>query len=118
MLRIRALDPKINICNVGPHTLPNYKNEYRLIRHPRKGYAFIEVYYGHGLGGFQKTIRDCVIRAAGLGFDVVVDPEPVPARPAAPFFFNADRCRMYAGYKLHPDWFDGAPITFPRRAIA
>lgn len=116
MARIRALDPRVNTTNVGPYTLPNYKNEYRLIHHPKKGYSWIEVYYGNGMSGWSKSIRACVINAARLGLSVVVDPAPVPARSAAPFFYSADRARLFGRASADGDWFEGATINILREA--
>ena len=115
--RIRALSQKVNKSMVGPGTLPDYKDEYRLIYHPKQGYAWIEVYYGSGMRGWHKSIREAVIGAAQLGIPVVVDPEPVPARPAGAYFDAAARAKINPG-RNWPDWFEGAEITFPRRAAA
>lgn len=82
MARIRALDTKVDTCHVGPAALKNYKPEYRLIHDPKKGYAFVEVYYLSGMSGWSPTIRGCAIRAASFGFVVEVMDAPTP--PAAP----------------------------------
>lgn len=85
MPRIRAISREIDRCHVGPGALPNYRCEYRLIHNPKKGFAFVEVYYGCGMTGFQSTIRKAVVAASRFA-DVVVDETETIPRPASSFY--------------------------------
>ena len=95
MPRIRALSLRVDTCHVGPSSLKNYKPEYRLIHDRKKGFAWVEVYYGSGMAGWSPTIRAAVIRAASMGFvvemmDVATPPTCPP--PAEYFYRDAIAC--------------------------
>lgn len=80
MHRLRACDTKINTGNVGPSALVGYKNEYRLIHDRKKGFAWVEVYYAHGMCGWHKSLREAVARAVLAGMVVHLDEVWRPAR--------------------------------------
>lgn len=83
---------------------PPYFQSWRVVRHPKKGYAFVEVRNGSGLGGFQPTVRRLVVSALCCGLfgartDLKVEILPEGCPEPAPLV------QRHPPYK---DWHDGA----------
>lgn len=110
MHRLRACDTKINTSNVGPSALVGYTNEYRLIHDRKKGFAWVEVYYAHGMCGWHKSLREAVAWAAMAGMVVHLDEVWRPARAPGAWPIRERDC--LACWGVVPDFRADPTATF------
>lgn len=88
-----------------------YFQTFRMVHHRKKGFAFVEVSNGYGMGSFHPNVRGSVIRALMSSFGdskYVVDVLPKDCQMPGPLPVH-----RYASQPDLKDWFYGAEWCKP-----